>query len=77
MSKRKPRVGEWVRVDYDDVGPRIGIYLGEGRFIEPYEDEISDSRGAPVTQIGQRFEATDMKKCRVADVRTVSAESRR
>ena len=48
-------------MDYDDVGPRVGIYLGEDKFIAPYDDDVSNANGSPITLVGQRFQASDLK----------------
>ena len=56
---RKPQVGQWVRVMYDDVGAVDAIYVGEDRILKPFDNESMSLNGAPIVLLGKRFEAKD------------------
>lgn len=63
MKKKKmsPRVGQWCRVWFNDVGARDGLVVGrEGksfRFLEPFETESNSVSDSQVIAIGRRFTA--------------------
>ena len=53
---KKPRVGQWVRVRFSDVGVREGIYLGDGMILEPFDTDSTSINGAPIIELGQMLE---------------------
>lgn len=65
MAKQAmPKVGQWVRVQFEDSGASDGIVTvvdgpSDIRFLCPYEDGDTTNNGAPIVKLGKMFTAKD------------------
>lgn len=63
-SKTMPKVGQWVRVQFDDSGARDGIVTAvdaadDIRFLCPFDDGDTSNNGAPIVKFGRMFDAKE------------------